>query len=567
MNDGLGVMRLALLPLRGARNVSSGVLLLGLAGCVGSVTDGPGNGSNTPGRPTTPVNTDPGHPSTMPPPPVAAGACGTPVLSADLTREQYINTVNDLVGMDVRPLVTFTDAAGRTFKADFKLPALQAEGLLNTASAIANAAVTPANIKNLVPCDYAGASASACADQFIDKFGSRATRRPLTPDAKSDLRALFDAGNGAGGFLEGVKWVVDGLLQSPDFFYHLVIPAGQAKVGSVVALNDFEVADRLAYFLWNSGPDQTLFDAASKSSLRTPEQIAAQVTRMKADPRMQRARQDFYRTWLNLDIASQLTRDDPAYSPDLGKSLVSSMLAGIDSVYQGDGKNDTLFSSSTLFVDPTMAKLYGATAPATGMTAVQAPDQRRGFLTHPALMASIAEHDTSDPIHRGTFVFTRVLCQSIPDPPNAVPDLPPLAPNITTRQRLEMHRNNPLCATCHQMFDPIGLAFESYDSLGRFRSQEHGLNIDSSGEIMSNLDVKGAFPDGFTLFGKLAQSKDVRSCMAQNWYQYASRRDLDVSDMCGVSGIKDRFAASGDLNDLLVSIATSESFRNRLVTE
>jgi hypothetical protein len=195
------------------------------------------------------------------------------------------------------------------------------------------------------------------------------------------------------------------------------------------------------------------------------------------------------------------------------------------------------------------------------------PDQRRGFLTHPALMASIAEHDTSDPIHRGTFVFTRVLCQSIPDPPNAVPDLPPLAPNITTRQRLEMHRANPTCATCHSMFDPIGLAFEGYDSLGRFRTEEHGAKIDSSGEIISGVDVKGAFPDGFTLFGKLAQSKDVRSCMAQTWYQYASRRDLDAADMCGVAGIQSRFAGSGDLNDLLVSIATSDSFRNRLVTE
>jgi hypothetical protein len=570
MNDGLGVMRLAPPRLRGVPFV--GAVLLGLAGCVGSVGDsGPSGGSNPPSMPGSnpgkpPVN-GMGDPGVAPPPAVAAGACGTPVFSATLTREQYVNTVTDLLGFDVRPLVSFTDTSGRTYKNDFRLPALQVEGLLNTAAAIADAAVTPANLKSLVPCDGTGANASACADQFIDKFGARATRRPLSADAKADLRALFDAGNKAGGFTEGVKWVVDGLLQSPDVFYHLVLPAGTPKGGTVVALNDFEIADRLAYFLWNSGPDEGLFEAASRSSLRTADQIAAQVTRMKGDPRMARSRQDFYRNWLNLDIVSQLTRDDAAYTPDLAKSLTSSILAGIDAVYQGDGKSDTLFSSPNLFVDPVLAKVYGLAATGTGMSSVAAGDQRRGLLTHPALMAAIAEHDTSDPIHRGTFVYTRALCQSIPDPPNAVPDLPPLAPNVTTRQRLEMHRANPACGACHQLFDPIGLAFEGYDSLGRFRTEEHGAKVDSSGEIKGDVDVTGAFPDGFTLFGRLAQSKSVRSCMAQTWYQYGSRRDLDATDACAVDAVKSRFAAGGDLNDLLVSIATSESFRNRLVTE
>jgi hypothetical protein len=226
-----------------------------------------------------------------------------------------------------------------------------------------------------------------------------------------------------------------------------------------------------------------------------------------------------------------------------------------------------------VYVDSLMAQLYGApaSAGATGSEVKPAtfdPNQRRGLLTHPALMATIAEHDTSDPIHRGTFVYTKVLCQNIPSPPDAVPALPTLGPNLTTRERLVEHRKAPACTGCHSLFDPIGLAFENFDELGRFRADEHGLKVDSSGEIaQTDLDVSGTFTDGFQLFDRLAKSKDVRGCMASQWYEYASRRDVSKDDRCGLDTITSRFKASGDLNDLLASIALSDTFRNRLVTQ
>jgi hypothetical protein len=146
--------------------------------------------------------------------------------------------------------------------------------------------------------------------------------------------------------------------------------------------------------------------------------------------------------------------------------------------------------------------------------------------------------------------------------------LPTLAPNLTTRQRLVEHRSAPACSGCHSLFDPIGLAFENFDSLGRFRAEEHGAKVDSSGTInQADLDISGDFADGFTMFDRLSTSKSVRSCMAKMWYEYASRRDVDDSDKCGFDPIKARFAASGDLNDLLASIASSDVFRNRLVTQ
>jgi hypothetical protein len=554
-----------------------------ISGCVGTVSDKSGEGAKpgaggdqTGGPGGGPNGTDPSvNPAPPPPPMVAApGTCGAPVVSTMLTHDQYVNTVSDLLGMDLRAAVDFKDANGRKYRPDLRVSALEAEDFMSTARAISDQVVTDATLSKLLPCNPTMAGESACADQFIDGFGARAMRRPLTDDARSDLRQLYEAGQKAGGFAAGIKWVVEGLLQSPEFLYHLVTPADQAKPGDVVGLNDFEIADRLAYFLWNSGPDELLWDAAAKGQLHTGSQLTDQVTRMRGDPRSARTREDFYRNWLSLDLVGSLTRDDPAYTPELAAALGKSAMAGIHDVYQTDGKSDSLFGSSNLFVDAAMAKMYGA--PATALAGAGADlksvsfdkMQRRGILTHPATMAIIAEHDTSDPIHRGTFVYTKVLCQNVPPPADAVPALPTLAANLTTRERLVMHRSAPVCAGCHSLFDPMGLAFENFDSLGRYRADEHGLKVDSSGAVnQADLDISGPFPDGFTFFDRLAQSKSVRSCMAQMWYEYASRRDVDATDKCGLDPIKQRFLASGDLNDLLASIASSDAFRNRLVTQ
>lgn len=544
---------------------SAGLLLVATVGCVGTVGERapqPGQTPRAPGEPGPDPHPTPAQPTT----PAAPGTCGSPMVSTLLTREQYVNTVSDLLGIDVRPWVTFSDASGRKYRPDVRRSALEAEGMMRTARAIADQAVTASTLPMLLPCDPATGE-SKCADQFIDRFGARATRRPLTAELRADLRQLYDAGQAAAGFVAGIKWVVEGLLQAPELLYQ-VLPAVKGKPGDVMPLGDFEIAERLAYFLWNSGPDELLWEAASKGQLRTAAQLAAQVSRMRTDAKAARAREDFYGNWMSLDLVGSLTRDDPAYTPELARSLARSALAGIDNVHQTEGTSDALFGSSTVFVDPMLARLYGGKPPAGSDLEPQAFDktQRRGILTHPALMAIIAEHDTSDPIHRGTFVYTKVLCQSVPEPADGVPALPSLGPNLTTRQRLVQHRAAPTCASCHALFDPIGLAFENFDSLGRYRATEHGTKIDSSGEItQSDIDVTGPFADGFALLDRLSRSRTVRGCLAQQWYEYASRRDLDRGDTCAIDGIKAGFMADGKLNDLLSSIALAEGFRNRLL--
>jgi hypothetical protein len=485
---------------------------------------------------------------------------------APLTREQYINAASDLLGFDVRPLATFSDVGGRKFTTGISLSDLQVEERLEAAEAIAAAASSPAHLAGLLPCDRLKVGDAECASQLVAQLGTRAFRRPLGAEATSALRQLFDAGSAARGFATGVEWLVTGVLQSPDFLYQLSPRPAQAQPQTVVPLDDHTLASRLAFFLWNSAPDPEL-QSAARDGLRTRAAVAAQVRRLLGDPRSARMREDFYGSWLELDGLREVTRDAPEFTPALADDLRRSALVGIHAIYRGDAQVDQLLRGTSVFGDAALAKVYGWPPGGAELAAVEpGPGQRYGILTHPALLALLAATDTSDPIKRGVFVQEKVLCNVIPDPIPDIPDLPPLRPGLSTRQRLEQHRAAPACAGCHRLFDPIGLAFENYDSIGRYRQTDQGVTVDSSGELNEG-DLGGRFASGVELFARIAGSATVRACMVTRWFEYAVSRALDPVERCGLAALVARFQASGDLVDLLASIAESDSFRMQLVEE
>jgi hypothetical protein len=482
-----------------------------------------------------------------------------------LSREQYINTASDLLGFDVRPFATFADLGGRKVTPGVSLSALQVEERMGAAEAIAAAAALPANSIKL--CDPAKSSETACAAQLVDVLGTRAFRRPLAKETGAALRKLFDAGKAAGSYATGVEYLVAGILQAPDFLYQLA-PRATGQPNTVAGLDDHVLASRLAFFLWNSAPDADLLAAAASGALRTG--LAAQVQRMVRDPKAVRMREDYYASWLKLGDLSDISRDAKELNPAVTQHLRSSVLAGINDLYQNGGaKVDTLFDSSTFFINDALAKAYAFPAtPGLDLKAVALdPAQRHGILTHPALLALLANPDSSDPIKRGVFIEEEVLCQNMPDPIADIPDLPPLRTGLTTRARLEMHRAAPACAVCHALFDPIGMGFENYDAIGRWRTTDQGVAVDSSGEVKQGIDLDGKFANGMELLGRFGRSRTVRDCMAQHWFEYAVSRDVDAGESCAIAPIKDRFRASGDLLDLLAAIAESGPFRSQLVTQ
>jgi hypothetical protein len=530
-------------------------LAIAASSCVGSIP-----GRDGPARPA-----DPDPPAAGAPPEACEAA--VPWRTTTLTRAQYIHAAGDLLGIDPRPLLKLSDVGGRTFTAGVSLTSLQVEQRMITAEAIAIAATTPDQLPRLLPCDPAPDEA-ACADRTIERLGSRAFRRPLDREATAALRKLFDEGQAAGGFATGVQWLIAGLLQAPDFLYHLP-PTPAGRPGTVVALDPYTLGSRLSFFLWNSPPDAELLAAADEGSLAQPGVLAAQVRRLLADPKAARAREDHYGTWLRLDELEKIARDVRELTPDLVAQLRRSALLGIEEVYRGGGKVEDLLGTSTLFASDGLARLYGLAAPGgADLRPVAAPpEQRRGLLTHPAWLALLANPDSSDPIQRGLFVVEKVLCQDTPDPLDMVPDLPPLRAGLSTRARLEQHRASPVCAACHRLFDPPGMAFESYDAIGRYRQSDQGVPVDSSGEIALGLDLDGTFASGSELLERMTRSGAVRDCLARHWFEYAVSRRPEAADRCALDPIQARFRQSGDLVELLGALAETPTFGRQLVAE
>jgi hypothetical protein len=536
-----------------------GVWLLGAVSCVGDI----GGDSQSAGRMPA-AGADPGAPGASTP-----GSCpGGPWRTTTLTREQYINAASDLLALDVRPLTTLADA-GRTYVPGAGLTALQVEQRMETAEAIAAAAAAPGHLARILPCNPADVGEVACATRFIEQIGGRAFRRPPSAEAVAALRKVFDAGNAAGGFAVGVEWLIAGILQAPDFLYHLAPRPVDAAAGARVPLDGHTLASRLAFFLWNSAPDPELLAAASSGALDTGAGLTAEVRRLLADPRMARARDDFHQGWLSLDDLANVARDARELTPALVADLRRSALLGIADVYRNGAKVEALLGSSTLFANEAIERVYGLPpVGAADLRAVMAPvTERRGLLTHPALLALLASPDASDPIRRGLFIEEKILCQQTPEPIDDVPQLPPLRPGLSTRARLEQHRSHPACAACHRLFDPIGMAFENYDAIGRYRATDQGVPVDSSGEIAQGIDLDGTFADGMELLGRLATSGTVRDCLARHWLEYAVSRHLEPADRCLLEPLAARFRQSGDLLELVAGIAESEAFRFQTVEE
>jgi hypothetical protein len=195
------------------------------------------------------------------------------------------------------------------------------------------------------------------------------------------------------------------------------------------------------------------------------------------------------------------------------------------------------------------------------------PKQRAGLLTQASLLAVNAKPNQSSPVHRGKFVRERLLCQPLPPPPNNVNIQPPdVDPKATTRQKFAQHSSDPYCAGCHKLMDPIGFGFESYDGIGQFRTKDHGLPVDASGELTGTRDSDGKFDGAIELAARLGDSAEVRECVATQWFRFGYGHGEEKADSCAMSQLQDAFrAADYNVKELLVALTRTDAFRYRNV--
>jgi hypothetical protein len=399
-----------------------------------------------------------------------------------------------------------------------------------------------------------------------------AFRRPPTTAEIDALLALYRRGVELADHRTGIQLALEAILVSPHFLYHLEGASPDVAGGEVVALGGLEIASRLSFFLWRSIPDDELLDAAAAGELDDRANVEMQARRMIEDERAERGIRDFHRQWLDLDRLAGATRDAelyPMFSDDVRRDMRASLDLYIDDVMDNGASLDTLFRGGFAYMNERLAAIYGV----EGITGEEMrrvsvdTGERAGLLTQPALLTLLGKPEQSDPIHRGIFVRTRLLCDVLPPPPDDVDITPPeFDPTLSTRERFSAHREEETCAACHSLIDPIGFGFESYDAIGRFRELDEGHEVDASGEIVNGGDASGTFDGVIELTDRLATSETVQQCVARQWFRFASARVESADDACMLAEIDRRFAESDfDLRELMVSLVVQDGFVQRRI--
>jgi len=500
---------------------------------------------------------------------VAGDACKTldpgPSYIRRLNRFEYNNTVRDLLGDTTAPATDFP-AEEMSLGFDNNAQALEASPALTeqymlTAEKLAATAIT--NLTKLAGCDPAKTGADACGQTFVDTFVPKAFRRPIDADERQRFLGIFKAGQ-ATDFATGVRWVVETVLISAPFLYRVEFGAPPVNGEKVVKLDSYEMASRLSYLLWASMPDAQLLDAAKADKLQAPADIAAQATRMLADPKAKIAIGHFNEQWLHLDSIEAAEKDAtvfPDFSDDMASMLSESTHRFVEDIFWNDGKFNSLFESSTVFVNTKLAQYYGLPSVTGTDYARVKMDHAAGILSQPGMMSMLGKANQTAPVQRGKFIREQLLCNSLPPPPaNIQIKAPELSPTLSTRERFTEHRTQALCAGCHTMMDPIGLGLENFDGSGKYRTTENGMPIDASGEVTSS-DITGTFNGATELAQKLASSNQVKECVSTSLFHFAYGRADTAADQCSLAVLAKSFADSGyTFQGLVTALVKTDAF-------
>lgn len=425
----------------------------------------------------------------------------------------------------------------------------------------------PLRRAGLVGCQPASPG-DACVTEFLQRFGRRALRRPLTATelqrwtkVATDL-AQPDA-------WEGLRLAVAGILQSPYFLYRVELGEADVENPGTRRLNGYETASRLSFLLWNTTPDDELLDAAERGDFDSPAGVAAQVARLLDDKRATLAIRQFFAQFLDLGRLDGVGRDPatyPLYSDGIIEAMRTEVELVVDDIVANHRDARSIFSTRHTFVNSQLAALYGVEAKGADKTTfvpveLDPSGPRRGILTLGAFLTMNAHETETSPTARGKYIRERVLCQTVqPPPPNVSTTLAP-APDgkpLTVRERLEEHRKNPACTGCHMFMDPPGFLFEHFDSLGAYRTELPGsVPVDSSGD----LDGK-PLEDARDLTTMLETDERVGSCMVKQLYRYAHGRLDTKGEKLALEDLDARFAGSNyDFRQLIIELVTHESFR------
>jgi hypothetical protein len=431
-----------------------------------------------------------------------------------------------------------------------------------------------ASRERILTCEPADESqAATCAEQILTALARRAYRRPITADERARLLGLYGAEREKGrDFEAGLQTALAYILVAPQFLFRVEQDPPDAAPGSLYRISDLELATRLSFFLWSSLPDDELIDAAVAGELHEPDELERQVERMLADERATTLAQSFASQWLylrNLRASAPDMYAFPDFDDNLRQSAITETELLFETIVREDRPLTELLSADYTFLNERLAKhygvpnLYGDQFRRVAVT----DDRRRGLLGHASILTLSSYPNRTSPVSRGNYVLTNILGTPPPEPPPDVPTLPEnTAEKLSMRARMERHRADPVCASCHQLMDPIGLVLESYDGIGRWRTEDNG---DPVGEYGSPIHV-------LRDFGPIGGPTDLRNAIlsqperfvrtaTEKLMTYALGRQLGAADMPAARAIVRRAAAEDyRFSSLVLGVVASDAFQMRI---
>lgn len=495
-----------------------------------------------------------------------------PAVTRRLTRAQYLASVRALFGDDL--------VLAARLERDLRIDGLSSLGagvgatsprgveqFEEAAYEVAAFAVDPARRERWMPCamDPSGPFDEACATEALRWVARRAWRRPVTED---DLTPVVDVSRTAAEALgdphEGLSFGLAALLQSPWFL--LRVERGEDDGSGGRRLRGHELATRLAFLLWNAPPDDVLLDAADAGELDTVSGIDGQAVRMLTDARARDGLAGWVTDLLHLEALDELEKDPslfPNMSPTLGAAAKQEVLLGLEHlVFEADTDLRRWITQRRAFVDRELATIYRVEAPALeGFAPVELPEggERRGLLGTVAFLAQHSHSTSTSATLRGLAIREALLCEPTPAPPAGVDTSIPEATGDrpTLRDRVQAHLTDPACAPCHEQMDLPGLALETFDAVGVWRTTENGAVIDTTGEFD---DVPISGPS--TLALAVADSPKFTACMVRQVVRRALGREPVEGEEAEVARLVDAFVhRERRLQPLWLEVASSPLFR------
>ena len=409
-----------------------------------------------------------------------------------------------------------------------------------------------------------------CARQIIRRLASDAYRRPVNDEEVEGVMRFYREGQTGGGFEQGVRGALEAILASPFFVLRLEREPQGVSDGEAYELADLDLASRLSFFLWGTPPDADLIEAAREGELNDPDALEEQTRRMLADPRSEALGTRFAAQWLRLQDLYKV-RPDPNFFPNFDETLADAMRRETELFFNGLVRDNRdaleLFQADYTFVNERLAAHYGMRG-VTGnhFRRVEYTDGvRSGVLGHGSMLVLTSLANRTSPVLRGKWVMEVLMGTPPPPPPPGVPDLEETegtqdGVRLTTRERMELHRANPTCNSCHRFMDPIGLALDNFDVTGQWRVRENGMALDTRGEFYDGTPITTPREVADAL---LKRPIPLMRTLTENLMAYAIARRVEYYDQPTIRAIVAGAEDDGAYRvaDLIVGVVQSDAFR------